>query len=142
MESTAIGLYELEIPLFNVSTPQSFTVNVLEISHESWENKIGCEDGKNKDVYIEGRYFIDSSDNVSVMGNSEALINCTLLSVTENEDKSQNGFVGVFSNSMKWESKGLFISSKSERESQIFVDKHLNIETWVTEDSWTRLDWL
>ena len=132
---TIINLYELEIPLADVSNSHSFIVSVLEVSHESWENIIGCKENKNKNVYIEGRYFIDSSDNVVVVGNSEVLTNCILLSITEIKNQSQNGTVGVFSSSVKWESKGLFVKSKSERESRISVDKYLNIEAGVTKDS-------
>lgn len=139
MERTIIELYELEIPLADVSNSHSFIVSVLEVSHESWEDIIGCKENKNKNVYIEGRYFIDSSNNVVVVGNSDVLTNCTLLSITEIKNQSQNGIVGVFSNSVKWESKGLFIKSKSERESVISVDKCFRIGTWVAEDSWIGL---
>ncbi|UGV40474.1 hypothetical protein J7W08_10450 [Methanococcoides orientis] len=137
MESTVIELYELEILLPDPDKSSSLTVSALEISHESWEDQIGCKGDKNKDVYIEGLFFIDSSDNVLVVGNSEVLTNCTLLSVTENKEHSQSGKTfGEFYNSVKWESKGLFICSKSEREPHIVVDKFITIKTWVAEDSW------
>lgn len=140
MESTVIELYELEIPLPDPDNFSSFTVSALEISHESWEDQIGCKGDKNKDVHIEGLFFIDSYDNVLVAGNSEVLTNCTLLSVTENKDQSQSGEIfGEFYNSVKWESKGLFISSEARRESHIVVDNFLNITIWVTEDSWIAL---
>ncbi|WP_135610384.1 hypothetical protein [Methanococcoides sp. AM1] len=140
MESTVIELYELEIPLPDPNNSSSLTVSALEISHESWEDQIGCKGGKNKDVHIEGLFFIDSSDNVLVAGNSEVLTNCTLLSVTETKEQLQSGKIfGEFYNSVKWESKGLFISSESRREPHIVVDKFITITTWVAEDSWLSL---
>ncbi|MCD4846346.1 MAG: hypothetical protein K8R25_17860 [Methanosarcinales archaeon] len=139
MERTIIKLYELEIPLADISNSHSFNVSVLEVSYESWEDIISCKENNNKNVYIEGRFFIDSSDSVVAVGNSNVLTNCILLSITEIKNQSQNGTVGIFSNSVKWESKGLFIKSKSERESYVSVDKNLNIGTWVAEDSWIGL---
>jgi len=139
MGRTIINLYELEIPLADVSNSYYFVVSVLEVSYESWEDIISCKENKNKNVYIEGRFFIDSSDNVVVVGNSNVVTNCTLLSTTEIKNHSQNGTVGIFSNSVKWESKGLFIKSISERESHVSVHKNLNIGTWVAEDSWIGL---
>ncbi|MBP2029609.1 hypothetical protein J2755_000529 [Methanohalophilus levihalophilus] len=137
IEGTVIELYELEIPLPNSNNSSFLTVNALGISHESWKDENGCKRDINKKVRLKGLFFVDSSDNVLVTGNSEVFTNCTLLSVTEAKSKSQSGeIVGEFINSVKWGSKGLFISSESERESHIVVDKFLNIEIWVTEDSW------
>ncbi|KGK98992.1 hypothetical protein LI82_02845 [Methanococcoides methylutens] len=141
MESTVIELYELEIPLPDPDNSSSLTVSALKISHESWEDQIGCKGDKNKDVHIEGLFFIDSSDNVLVTGNSDVLTNCILLSVTENKDHSQSGKIfGEFYNSVKWKSKGMFISSESGRELHIVVDKFITIKTWVAEDSWISLN--
>jgi hypothetical protein len=83
-------------------------------------------------------YFIDGSNNVIVTGtSSEVLSNCILLSVSESNDYLQNdGVLAAFSNEAKWESRGLVVTSKSTRESQILVDRYLNIETWATGDSW------
>jgi hypothetical protein len=136
MERTVIDLSELKIPLINSS--DSLVVSVLEVSHESWENKIVCTDGKSNYMRIGGMYFIDGSNDVIVTGtSSEVLSNCILLSVIESNDNLQNnGVLAAFSNEAKWESRGLLVTSKSTRESQILVDRYLNIETWVTGDSW------
>lgn len=136
MERTVIDLSELKIPLINSS--DSLVVSVLEVSHESWENKIICTDGKSNYMRIGGMYFIDGSNNVIVTGtSSEVLSNCILLSVSESNDYLQNdGVLAAFSNEAKWESRGLVVTSKSTRESQILVDRYLNIETWATGDSW------
>lgn len=136
MERILIDLSELKIPLMNSSN--SFAVSVLEISYENWKNKIICTGDKNNYVHIEGMYFIDGSNNVIVTGtSSETLSNCILLSVIESNDSLQNnGVLAAFTNEAKWESRGLLVTSKSTRESQILVDRQLNIETWATEDSW------
>ena len=136
MERTVIDLSEIKIPLINSS--DSLVVSVLEISYESWENKIICIDDKNNYVRVEGMYFIDGFNNVIVTGTfSEVLSNCIFLSVIESNDNLQNnGVLAAFSNEAKWESRGLLVTSKSTRESQILVDRYLNIETWVTGDSW------
>lgn len=136
MERTVIDLSEFKIPSTNSGDP--LVVSVLEISHESWENKFICTNDKSNYVRIKGTYFIDDFNNVIAIGtSSEVLSNCIFLSVRESNDCLQrNGVVTEFSNSAKWESRGLLITSKASRQSQILVDSYLNIDTWVTEDSW------
>lgn len=135
-EKTVVELCELEIPLINSNnTP---VANVLEISYENWDNKTVCIGDKNNYMRVEGMFFIDSSDNVTVTGTSpEIRANSILLSVSESNEKTQNsGAVAAYSNSAEWESWGIFITSKSSRESQIIVDRYINIETRVAGDSW------
>lgn len=135
-ERIVIELYELDIPSLNSS--DSDIASVLKLSHEVWENKPFCISDKNNYMYIEGLFFVDISDDIVVAGtSSEVLANSILLSVDESDDETQNQNVfATYSNSAKWKSKGLFITSKSTRDTQISFDRNLNIGTWMTQDSW------
>lgn len=128
MDYSMIELSELEIQLPNEN--ETFIVNVLKISLESWEESGICNESQSKYVSIEGMYFIDNSDNVTVSGNSTVLSNCDLLPFIESEDETKNGNVAEYSNFARWEGNGLIL--KSVRESQITVDKDLNIRTMVS----------
>ena len=134
-EKTTIQLCELELHL--TESNDSYSVNAIKVTHENWEDSFFHLSHQGKYVSLSGIYLIDIDDNVIVSGKTNALANSPILSTQSSRTLIQNlKVVSVLSNSAIWESKGLGITSKSTRETQVSFDRLLNIEIWVTGDSW------
>ncbi|MDK2826328.1 MAG: hypothetical protein PWQ63_1235 [Methanolobus sp.] len=134
-EKTTIQLCELELHL--TESNDSYSVNAIKIKHENWEDSFLHLRHQSKYVYLSGIYLVDIDDNVIASGKTNALANSPILSTQSSRTHIQNqNVVAVLSNSATWKSKGLGITSKSTRETQVSFDRLLNIEIWVTGDSW------
>jgi hypothetical protein len=134
-EKTTIQLCELELSL--PKSNDSYSVNAIKIIHENWEDSFLHLGHQGKYVSLSGIYLIDIDDNVMVSGKTNAQANSPILSTQSSRTHIQNQqVVSVLSNAAIWESKGLGITSKSTRETQVSFDRLLNIEIWIAGDSW------
>jgi hypothetical protein len=134
-EKTTIQLCELELHL--TESNDSYSVNAIKVTHENWEDSFFHLSHQGKYVSLSGIYLIDIDDNVIVSGKTNALASSPILSTHSSRTHIQNQkVVAVLANSAIWKSKGLGITSKSTRETQVSFDRLLNIEIWVAGDSW------
>lgn len=134
-EKTTIQLCELELHL--TESNDSYSVNTIKVTHENWEDSFLHLSHQSKYVHLSGIYLIGIDDNIIVSGKTNALANSPILSIQSSRTHIQNQkVVAVLSNSAIWKSKGLGITSKSTRETQVSFDRLLNIEIWVAGDSW------
>lgn len=136
-EKTKIEIFELDILTTNISNAETLRMNIIVISHEYWNNIVGCVGKDNIGQFMKGKYYFDSSKNLTVIGNSYTRTNCILLSNTEISTNLQSGTAsGALYSKVKWESKGFPVTSQIERISGIIVDNQLNINIWREGDSW------